>query len=139
VKSSQAWDLIGNGAPDDEIAEALSDTTRSAIYPALTGAQRERSGADTVALLAGITQFVGLVGQNWTVGGRKEFIGLARQELQALPGAITLDALAEARREVNDGRHLVNWIYNRVASRTARLDAEISRFEKLTAILERTA
>ena len=86
-------------------------------------------------LVAGITQFVGLVGQNWTPDGRTEFIGLARAELSLLPGDMVLAALADARREVSDGRYLVNWVYKAVEKRTSRLDIEIKRLEFLASLL----
>jgi len=135
VRSSQAWDLIENDATEAQVVDALTDVVAEAVPRALAAANEERAPAPRVVLIERVTQFVGLVGQSWTAAGRLEFIGLAERELAKLPGDITLAALDDARREVNDGRHLVNWIYKTVEKRTSRLDAEIKRLEILASLL----
>lgn len=135
MRSSQAWDLIENNATEAQVLDAITDVVAASVGPALAAANEERAPAPPLALIERVTQFVGLVGQSWTADGRKEFIGLAVRELAKLPGDITLAALEDARREVNDGRHLVNWIYKTVEKRTVRLDAEIKRLEILVSLL----
>lgn len=132
MKSSQAWDLVENGESDDAVRAALANPAIAAALPtALQSALQERAPADVTLIVPLVSQFTGLVGQNWSEAGRREFIGLAATELSELPGKMVMDALAAARREVNDGRHLVTWVYARIEKKLVRLDAEIKRLDFL--------
>lgn len=135
MKSSQAWDLVENGESDDAVRAALANPVVAAALPsALQSALQERAPGDPRTIIECITQFTGLVGQNWSADGRKEFIGLAAMEMASLPGQMVLDALTAARREVNDGRHLVTWVYARIEKKLLRLDAEIKRLDFLNSL-----
>lgn len=135
MKSSQAWDLAENGESEAAIRAALANPDVAAALPlALDSALRERAPADPVAIVQCVTQFTGLVGQNWSADGRKEFIGLAARELSTLPGQMVLAALTAARKEVNDGRNLVTFVFGRIEKKLERLDKEITRLELFSAL-----
>lgn len=135
VQSSHVWDMVANGEGEADIVQALQPNVIAALPAALAAARAERAPAEQWELAPVITQFTGLVGQNWSDGGREEFLGLALSDLGELPGAMTLAAVKDARRHVNDGRHLVTWVYQRIEKKLARLDAEVARLEYLNGLL----
>lgn len=128
---SPACSLLANSADESEIREMIDDDLRAVLPVAIAGVSAESAPAQLIELVAALTSFSGLVGQEWTRAGREEFITLAANELEDMPGGMVMDALARARKRVTAGRLLVSWICDDVEPRAAKLKAEHDTLLKL--------
>jgi hypothetical protein len=131
VTRSAAASLLENGADEAEVRAAIDERLRGELAQAVAGLRAEMEGPELEELAGAIGQFVGLVGQQWSQDGRKEFIGLATAELHEFPAGLVLDAVARARRRVHDGKLFIVWVCADVEPKVAKLDAEAERLERL--------
>ena len=131
---SRPASLLENGAEDDEIRAAIDDRFRTELETAVQGVHAELEPPIAEELAGEIAAFVSLVGQAWSAGGQKEFIGRATAELRDFPGELVLDAVQRARRRVYDGKLFVVWVCDDVEPKVAALEAEAGRLDRLAAL-----
>jgi hypothetical protein len=131
---SHAFGLVVVAAPDEEIRAALTDADRNDLGDALESVFDEMQPAADIEIAAAVGAVVGLIGQDWSMSKREEFIGLATTEFMKLPGALVLDALARARRRVTAGRLLVAWVCDDVEPKAEKLKLECDRLTRLADI-----
>lgn len=128
---SRSFALLVNKADDAEVAEALKPEILDYLDQATAGALAEQQPAEPQLLFAHVGAVVRLIGQNWAPANRTEYTAAVVQELADMPGAMVLDALTRARRNVTDGRLLVKWVCDSIDPKATALSIEVDRYLKL--------
>lgn len=132
---SHSFELLGNGAPAEEVREAITDEVRASLPAAIAGweveARPATTGAEIEGLMAELGRYIGLTGTSMTYDARQEWIGLAAAELAGMPMSLVLPAIVEARRRVPWPNKLVSTICDKIDDRAARLAAEGDKLRRL--------
>lgn len=139
---SNAYALLENAAPDDEIAGAISaalDDLRAAI----AGYQAETltiGQLDEAALIRFIDDevggFVRLTGGGWLPEHRQEFIDQCCIEFAQIPASLAIPAIRQARRRVFDPKRFVSWVFETVQKDLDRLETEGKMLGELARIAQ---
>ena len=143
---SQAYTLLTNGEPNDEIADAIAADPQlpAVLDDALRGTRNELSSAvlrdgggrpDHRALLrVELGKYLRFAGGGWPAEQRQEWIEGVEEELRDYPFDIVLESIRRGRRKVKAPWSFVEWVCADVEPIVERLKAEERRLAELREI-----
>lgn len=141
VVRSRASDLLANGAPVEEVRQAICPALEEQMKIALAAVEAigatlidHTEWSETVA--SEIAAFVKLTGGGWLPEQRQEFIEQAIMDLSDVPLALLMPALREVRKRVWDPKRFLVWINERVEGEVNKLETERNRLRMLREIAE---